>query len=61
MTLLAGENILKQYNNLKIFEELSFSVGANDRIGLVGPNGVGKTTLFEIMTGNIRPDQGLIV
>ena len=61
MTLLAGENILKQYNNLKIFEELSFSVSENEQIGLVGPNGIGKTTLFEIMTGNIRPDQGQIV
>ncbi len=61
MTLLAGENILKRYSDYIIFEELSFSIGDNDRIGLVGPNGIGKTTLFEIMTGNIRPDQGKIV
>ena len=60
MTLLAGENILKQYSDYKIFEDLSFSIGDNDRIGLVGPNGVGKTTLFEIMTGNIGIDQGQI-
>ncbi|MCP4706072.1 MAG: ABC-F family ATP-binding cassette domain-containing protein, partial [candidate division Zixibacteria bacterium] len=60
MTLLSGENILKQYNDYKIFEELSFSIVENDRIGLVGPNGIGKTTLFEIMTGSISPDLGQI-
>jgi len=61
MTLLAGENILKQYSDYKIFEDLSFSVGAEDRIGLVGPNGIGKTTLFEMMVGKITPDLGRII
>jgi len=61
MTLLAGENIFKQYNDTKIFEDLSFSIGENDRIGLVGPNGIGKTTLFEMITDHIRPDRGQIV
>ena len=61
MTLLSGENINKQYDDQIIFRSLSFSVGDNDRIGLVGPNGIGKTTLFDIMAGRISPDSGQIV
>ena len=61
MTLLSGENINKQYDDQVIFRELSFSIGDNDRIGLVGPNGIGKTTLFEIMAGRISTDSGQVV
>ncbi|PKK84212.1 MAG: hypothetical protein CVT49_04390 [candidate division Zixibacteria bacterium HGW-Zixibacteria-1] len=58
MTLLAGENIIKQFQDRVLFENLNFSVIETDRIGLVGPNGIGKTTLFEIMTGRMTPDAG---
>jgi ATP-binding cassette, subfamily F, member 3 len=58
MTLLAGENITKQFEDRVIFDDLSFSVNEDDRIGLVGPNGIGKTTLFEIMAGRVTPDSG---
>lgn len=58
MTLLAGENISKQFEDTVLFENLSFSISDDDRIGLVGPNGIGKTTLFEIMAGRIRADRG---
>ncbi len=60
MTLLAGENITKQFQNQELFEDLSFSVVNNDRIGLVGPNGIGKTTLFDIMAGRMGLDSGQI-
>jgi len=61
MTLLSGENIFKQYEDNVLFDGLSFSVNNDDRIGLVGPNGIGKTTLFDIIAGRTRPDQGEIV
>jgi ATP-binding cassette subfamily F protein 3 len=61
MTLLSGENITKQFEDRLIFDSLSFSVNDNDRIGLVGPNGIGKTTLFEMMVGRMAPDPGNIV
>ncbi len=60
MTLLAGENINKEFDGREIFNDLSFSITETDRIGLVGPNGIGKTTLFELMAGHITPDTGSI-
>jgi ATP-binding cassette subfamily F protein 3 len=61
MTLIAGENISKQFEDRVIFKDLCFSANDRDRIGLIGPNGVGKTTLFEIMTERLTPDSGGIV
>ncbi|UCD95543.1 MAG: ABC-F family ATP-binding cassette domain-containing protein [Candidatus Zixiibacteriota bacterium] len=61
MTLLAGENIVKQFDDRILFDNLTFSINEKDRIGLVGPNGIGKTTLFEIMAGRARPDSGSVV
>ena len=61
MTLIAGENITKRFDDHLIFENLSFSINKNDRIGLVGPNGIGKTTLFDLMVGLAGLDYGNIV
>jgi len=61
MTLLSGENINKQYEDTILFDGLSFSINNNDHIGLVGPNGIGKTTLFDIIAGRIRPDEGEVI
>lgn len=41
-----------------MFSDVTFSVGENDRIGLIGSNGCGKTTLFKIINGEISPDSG---
>lgn len=60
MTLLAGENITKQFQERVLFEGLSFSINSGDRIGLVGPNGIGKTTLFEIMCRRMSVDSGQV-
>ncbi len=58
MTLVSGENITKQFDNRIIFDNLTFSVNEGDRIGLVGPNGIGKTTLFDMIAGIERVDSG---
>ena len=60
MTLIAGENLSKQFDGRVIFKGLSFSVNSDDRIGLIGPNGIGKTTLFEVMAERLSPDSGSI-
>ncbi len=60
MTLLAAENIRKQYNDQVLFDSVSFTINVGDRIGMVGRNGIGKTTLFEIMTGGIEIDSGSV-
>lgn len=60
MTLLAAENIFKRYNDQVIFDGVSFTINSSDRIGLVGRNGIGKTTLFELLAGSIEADTGTI-
>ena len=61
MTLISGENITLKIENRYLFQDLSFSLNADDRIGLVGPNGIGKTTLFEIITGHVLPESGQVL
>lgn len=60
MTLLAADSISKTFADKVIFKNISFTINSGDRIGLVGKNGVGKTTIFESMFGNITPDSGII-
>lgn len=60
MPLLTATNISKSYGALDIFPELSFSIPHKARIGLVGPNGVGKTTLLRILIGEEEPSSGTI-
>jgi ATPase subunit of ABC transporter with duplicated ATPase domains len=43
-----------------LFDDVSFRVGAGERVALVGPNGAGKTTLLRLITGAMAPDQGTI-
>ena len=42
----------------KILDGLSFQVDTGERVGLLGPNGCGKTTFLRILTGEVRPDEG---
>jgi ATP-binding cassette subfamily F protein 3 len=58
--MLVISNISKSYGNRTLFSEVTFNVGARDRITVVGPNGSGKTTLFDIIAGNTLPDSGSI-
>jgi len=58
--MLSVSNISKSYNAQYLFSGISFDIGMRDRIAVIGQNGTGKTTLFEIISGNIRPDSGVI-
>ncbi len=56
MALIAVNNMAKYYGSTKIFERVTFDVNAGDRIGLVGRNGTGKTTLLRVITGDLEAD-----
>lgn len=58
--MLTVHNISKSFNINVVLENVSFSINPADRIGLVGPNGCGKTTLLKIILGLLEPDQGVI-
>lgn len=60
MTLLAAENITKQFRNQTIIKDVSFTITDHERIGLVGKNGIGKTTLLEVIAGKQELDNGAI-
>jgi ATP-binding cassette subfamily F protein 3 len=58
--LLSVANISVQFGSKKLFNEVSFIVNPRDRIGLVGSNGTGKSTLLKIINGISEPDSGEI-
>jgi len=58
--MLTVSGVSKSFNDHELFSGVSFTVGMSDRIAVIGRNGTGKTTLFEIMTGNIIPDSGSV-
>jgi len=58
--LLSVKNISKSYDGEVVLNDVSFTVDKDDKIALIGPNGIGKTTLCEIMMENIKPDSGEI-
>src|SRR5262245_8097364 len=58
MLLLSCTGLSRGFDADPLFEDLGFELFAGERIGLVGPNGVGKTTLLRILGGIDRPDTG---
>ena len=59
--LILLENVRFGYDDKTILEEVAFSVSEGERIGLIGANGEGKTTLLRLMLGELEPDAGRIV
>jgi len=60
MSLLSATNLAKAYGPNDIFSDISFSIPRGARVGLVGPNGVGKTTLLRVLIGQEEPSSGEI-
>ena len=56
--MLQISNVSKSFGDNLILGKVSFSVDAGERVGLIGPNGCGKTTLLKIITGELEPDTG---
>ncbi|MDM8544481.1 ATP-binding cassette domain-containing protein [Desulfococcaceae bacterium HSG9] len=54
------ENIGKSYGGRLLFENVSFKLNSRERVGVIGRNGHGKTTLFRTISGDEEPDEGVI-
>jgi len=54
------ENVTKAYDNRVLIDDLSLSIPKNAIVGIIGPNGVGKSTLFRMIMGEEKPDSGNI-
>src|ERR1700743_1834462 len=59
-TVVEAGNLTKGFDDRVLYEDLSFSLPPNGIVGVLGPNGVGKTTLFKMIVGEEKPDSGLI-
>ena len=59
--ILELQYISKSFGDFKILENFDYKFKKGERIGIVGPNGVGKTTFLKILTTEIRPDAGKVV
>jgi energy-dependent translational throttle protein EttA len=59
--VIDAKNVTKSFGNRVLFENLNFSIPRNAVVGIIGPNGVGKSTLFKILMGREQPDSGEVV
>ena len=59
--MLTAHHISKTYGIQPILQDISFSISTGERIGLIGPNGCGKTTLMRILGDEEKPDEGTVV
>ena len=58
--IISLENISLSFGNRKILENVNFKINHGEILGMLGPNGVGKSTIFNLITGLIKPDYGKI-
>ena len=58
--IISMENISLSYGKRKILDNVSFKINHGQILGMLGPNGVGKSTIFNLITGLIKPDYGEI-
>jgi ATP-binding cassette subfamily F protein uup len=58
--VVEANGVAKSFGDKKILSNFDIKIGRGDRIAFVGPNGVGKTTLLKMLTGEIEPDAGEI-
>src|SRR5215216_2131742 len=60
MTQIAMSSVAVEFGDTTILRDVTFTVAARERWGIVGRNGTGKTTLFRLLTGEMQPSQGIL-
>lgn len=61
MNLITAENLCKSYTDKVLFDQITLGINEHDKIGVIGVNGTGKSTLLKIIAGIEEPDKGTIV
>ncbi len=61
MNILSLENVSKNFGFKPLFDEVTFGIESNDKIGIIGANGSGKTTLLRLIAGVEAPDSGRVI
>ena len=59
--LIRLDKVSLSFGKRKILDNINFSINKSQSVGLLGPNGVGKSTIFNLIIGLIKPDYGSIV
>ena len=59
-SIISFENVSLSYGNRLILDNINFKINEGEIFGMLGPNGVGKSTIFNLITGLIKPDSGEI-
>ena len=61
MIILQLQKVTKSFGADVILENIDFKVNAGDKVGIVGVNGCGKTTLFRLIAGELSPEEGSVI
>ena len=61
MSLITIEHLKKSYTERLLFDDTAFSINEGEKVGLIGINGTGKSTLLKIVAGLEEPDDGSVV
>ncbi len=60
MSRLTATNVSVSFGSLVVLDAVGVSIGARDRIGIIAPNGVGKSTVLRVLAGDLEPDAGIV-
>ena len=60
MIILSTTDLSLRFGTTTVLENISFSINEGDRLGIIGVNGAGKTSLFRLITGEYTPDSGAV-
>lgn len=61
MNLITAEHLTHSYTERKLFNDASFSLNEQEKVGIIGINGTGKSTLLKILAGKEEPDEGTVI